>query len=126
LAFRVTREARGFLLREGTDTRYGARHLKRAIEKYLVYPLASLLATEQIAFGDTLTVDHEPGAEGLNFVKEGRSPPPAVLPPAAGHPGISRSAGQGGSPMRGSRGGHRPGSHGTASAAMWSEREVKA
>jgi ATP-dependent Clp protease ATP-binding subunit ClpA len=111
-AFRVTVEARRFLLREGTDTRYGARHLKRAIEKHLVYPLASLLATEQIAFGDTLSVDHEPGAEGLAFVREGRSAPPSVLPPASGHPALSRSAGQGGAPT-GSRGsGHRPGIHG--------------
>ena len=44
--FRVTQPARDFLLREGTDLKYGARHLKRAIERNVVYPLASLLATE--------------------------------------------------------------------------------
>src|SRR5277367_2804381 len=43
--FRVTTEGRSFLLQEGTDQRYGARHLKRAIERYVVYPLANLLAT---------------------------------------------------------------------------------
>ena len=41
--FRVTGAARDFLLREGTDMKYGARHLKRAIERHVVYPLASLL-----------------------------------------------------------------------------------
>src|ERR1035438_7546594 len=50
--FRVTTAARRFLLTEGTDIKYGARHLKRAIEKFVVYPLANLLATEQIRFGD--------------------------------------------------------------------------
>src|ERR1039457_2756836 len=44
--FRFTAAAKTFLLKEGTDTRYGARHLKRAIERHLVYPLANLLATE--------------------------------------------------------------------------------
>src|SRR6202795_4844138 len=37
--FRVTPGARAFLLREGTDMKYGARHLKRAIERHVVYPL---------------------------------------------------------------------------------------
>src|SRR5450755_2842109 len=46
--FRVTPLARKFLLAEGTDIKYGARHLKRAIEKHVVFPLANLLATEQI------------------------------------------------------------------------------
>src|SRR5207247_4113028 len=45
--FRVTAGGREFLLQEGTDQRYGARHLKRAIERHVVYPLAKLLATEQ-------------------------------------------------------------------------------
>jgi ATP-dependent Clp protease ATP-binding subunit ClpA len=110
-AFRVTLEARRFLLREGTDTRYGARHLKRAIEKHLVYPLASLLATEQIAFGDTLSVDYEPGAESLAFVREGRSAPPSMLPPTSGRPALSRSAGQGGTPTSSRSGGHKPDVH---------------
>ncbi len=52
--FRATPGARRFLLQEGTDFKYGARHLKRAIEKYVVYPLANLLATEQVRFGDML------------------------------------------------------------------------
>src|SRR5207253_10191626 len=49
--FRVTPEAREYLLREGTDLKYGARHLKRAIERHIVNPLANLLATEQVRMG---------------------------------------------------------------------------
>src|ERR1043166_6678023 len=57
--FRVTPAARDFLLQEGTDQRYGARHLKRAIERHIVYPLANLLATEQVRVGDLICIDFD-------------------------------------------------------------------
>src|SRR6267142_1851822 len=69
--FRVTPPARRFLLTEGTDLKYGARHLKRAIEKFVVYPLANLLATEQVRFGDMLVVDWDGKSMELSFQKEG-------------------------------------------------------
>jgi ATP-dependent Clp protease ATP-binding subunit ClpA len=78
--FRVTSAARRFLLTEGTDIKYGARHLKRAIEKFVVYPLANLLATEQIRFGDMLVVDWDGKADYLSFQKEGEG---AVVPTPA-------------------------------------------
>jgi len=78
--FRVTSAARRFLLQEGTDIKYGARHLKRAIEKYVVYPLANLLATEQIRFGDMLVVDWDGKSLHLSFQKEGEG---AVVPTPA-------------------------------------------
>ena len=68
--FRVTSEGRQFLLQEGTDQRYGARHLKRAIERYVVSPLARLLATAQVRSGDVLLVDRHPGDKGLAFLKD--------------------------------------------------------
>src|SRR5712664_231459 len=55
--FRVTDAGRDFLLQEGTDQRYGARHLKRAIERHVVYPLANLLATDQVSLGDLVRID---------------------------------------------------------------------
>jgi ATP-dependent Clp protease ATP-binding subunit ClpA len=75
--FRATPAARKFLLREGTDFKYGARHLKRAIEKFVVYPLANLLATEQVRFGDMLVVDWDGKSMQLSFHKEGEG---AVVP----------------------------------------------
>jgi ATP-dependent Clp protease ATP-binding subunit ClpA len=78
--FRVTSSARKFLLQEGTDIKYGARHLKRAIEKFVVYPLANLLATEQIRFGDMLVVDWDGKSAHLSFQKEGEG---AVVPTPA-------------------------------------------
>jgi ATP-dependent Clp protease ATP-binding subunit ClpB len=67
--FSCTPNVKSFLLHEGTDARYGARHLKRAIERHLVFPLANLVATGQIRLGDFVRVDL--GPEGrLTFVKE--------------------------------------------------------
>jgi ATP-dependent Clp protease ATP-binding subunit ClpB len=71
--FRVTGAGKEFLLREGTDQRYGARHLKRAIERYVVYPLANLLATEQIHLGDLVCIDWDRDQENLNFIREGEN-----------------------------------------------------
>jgi ATP-dependent Clp protease ATP-binding subunit ClpA len=68
--FRITNKGRQFLLEEGTDQRYGARHLKRAIERYVVSPLARLLATEQVRSGDVLIVDRHPGEKGLAFLRD--------------------------------------------------------
>ena len=78
--FRVTPAAREFLLKEGTDMKYGARHLKRAIERHLVYPLASLLATEQVALGDVLSIDWDEDDLRLIFLKEAEG---ALIPMAA-------------------------------------------
>jgi ATP-dependent Clp protease ATP-binding subunit ClpA len=75
--FRVTPPAREFLLREGTDLKYGARHLKRAIERHVVYPLASLLATEQVRLGDVISIDWDGREKGLTFLKEAEG---ALLP----------------------------------------------
>ena len=69
--FRVTEAGREFLLQQGTDQRYGARHLKRAIERHLVYPLANLLATDQVSLGDLVRIDWDKSHEGLTFVREG-------------------------------------------------------
>ena len=87
--FRVTQPAREFLLKEGTDLKYGARHLKRAIERHLVYPLASLLATDQIRLGDVLSVDWDGAAACLIFWKEAEGALVTVEPP---QPGLAAAA----------------------------------
>jgi ATP-dependent Clp protease ATP-binding subunit ClpB len=71
--FRVTSAAREFLLQEGTDQRYGARHLKRAIERNIVYPLANLLATEQVHVGDLICIDFDKKESCLTFTREGEN-----------------------------------------------------
>jgi ATP-dependent Clp protease ATP-binding subunit ClpA len=71
----VTESARAFLLTEGTDSRYGARHLKRAIERLVVYPLSNLIASGQIQRGDRIRVSHSEGSPPLMFFSEA---PPAI------------------------------------------------
>jgi ATP-dependent Clp protease ATP-binding subunit ClpA len=66
--FMLDEAARDLLLREGTDTRYGARHLKRAIERVLVHPLSNLIATDQVEPGDRLRVETDQNT--LVFSKE--------------------------------------------------------
>jgi ATP-dependent Clp protease ATP-binding subunit ClpA len=87
--FRVTAPGREFLLQEGTDQRYGARHLKRSIERHVVYPLANLLATDQVQLGDLVCIDWNSEQNRLTFVREGenlaipaRRPEPAAVPRA--------------------------------------------
>src|SRR5262249_53707427 len=68
--FRITEAGREFLLQEGTDQRYGARHLKRAMERFVVCPIARLLATAQVHQGDALLIDRHPGDKGLAFSRD--------------------------------------------------------
>src|SRR5579863_786608 len=68
--FKCQDRARDFLLREGTDSKFGARHLKRAIERFLVFPLSNLLATRQIQLGDLITVDLDEDGTKLVFLKD--------------------------------------------------------
>ena len=65
--FRVTARAKEFLLQEGTDQRYGARHLKRAIHRHLVCPLANLLASKQIVTGDIVQIERTENGDALIF-----------------------------------------------------------
>jgi len=68
--FECTDAAKEFLLGEGIDLKYGARHLKRAIERFLVYPLSNLVATEQVSTGDLVAVDFDSERDGLIFTKQ--------------------------------------------------------
>ena len=86
--FRINAAAKDFLLREGTDLKYGARHLKRAIERHLVYPLASLLATQQVCLGDVISIDYSAFENALTFEKEAEG---ALLP--AGEAELQRGVG---------------------------------
>src|SRR6188768_651875 len=67
--FECTTEAKEYLLGEGIDLKYGARHLKRAIERFLVYPLSNLVATQQVETGDFVMIDFDSVKQALNFRK---------------------------------------------------------
>ena len=67
--FQCSDAAKDLLLKEGIDFKYGARHLKRAIERFLVYPLSNLVATDQVGLGDLVNVDLNDGGNKLVFSK---------------------------------------------------------
>ena len=73
--FSLTETARDYLLREGTDLKYGARHLKRAIDRNLVHPLSNLIATGQVRGGDLIRVEFDTHRACLTFFKEAEDVP---------------------------------------------------
>jgi ATP-dependent Clp protease ATP-binding subunit ClpA len=77
--FTLTEEAKDFLLLEGTDMKYGARHLKRAVDRHLVHPLSNLIATGQVRGGDLLRVDFNPALGALTFFKDAEDMPAYVM-----------------------------------------------
>jgi ATP-dependent Clp protease ATP-binding subunit ClpA len=68
--FSCTEQAKKFLLDEGIDFKYGARHLKRAIERFLVFPISNLVATGQVITGDLVVIDYDVTTGKLVFTKE--------------------------------------------------------
>ena len=73
--FTLSDPSKDFLLTEGTDLKYGARHLKRAIERLLVQPISNLIATDQVRGGDWIRVDFDAEAKMLTFSREAEGLP---------------------------------------------------
>jgi len=87
--FSCTSRVKNFLLDEGTDHKYGARHLKRAIERHVVFQLANLVATSQVKLGDFVRIDLSPEGQ-LTFVKEAEN---AMVPMLLERYGAATSTG---------------------------------
>ncbi len=61
----ISDEARNFIAEKGYDSQFGARPLKRAIQKYLEDKLAELIIDSELTAGDEIRVTYTPGAEEL-------------------------------------------------------------
>jgi ATP-dependent Clp protease ATP-binding subunit ClpC len=59
--------ARDFLIEEGYDPSFGARPMRRAVERHLEDPLAEALLRSEFKAGDVLEVSHEERAKELSF-----------------------------------------------------------
>jgi ATP-dependent Clp protease ATP-binding subunit ClpB len=59
-----TPEAKDYILAEGTNLAYGARPLKRTLERLAVEPLANLIATAQVRDGDVIRIGYNPASPG--------------------------------------------------------------
>jgi len=90
--FRCTEGAKRILLDCGIHPVYGARDLKRALDKKLVFPIANLLATAQLVTGDFLTVDSDKTQENLVFYKHQRAAQPEPLREVAAAPTLKEES----------------------------------
>jgi len=77
--FTASDESKGFLLEEGTDMKYGARHLKRAIERLVVQPVSNLIATDQVRGGDWVRIEFDKDSKSLRFAREAEGLPVAEM-----------------------------------------------
>jgi ATP-dependent Clp protease ATP-binding subunit ClpC len=68
LSVEITEKAKSWLAKEGYDPVYGARPLRRALEKYVENPLAVKVLGGEFKEGDTIVVDT--GDDGLIFTKK--------------------------------------------------------
>ncbi|MDE3002191.1 MAG: ATP-dependent Clp protease ATP-binding subunit [Gemmatimonadota bacterium] len=65
ITLRFTDAALAFLVEEGYDEKFGARPLKRAIQRYLEDPLSEKILLAEFSAGDEIEVDVNPDGEGL-------------------------------------------------------------
>ncbi len=82
--FTASEQAKEHLLEQGTDLKYGARHLRRAIDRLLVQPLSNLIATDQLHSGDVVQVDYSPDLKQLAFLREAEGMPVQAMAEMAG------------------------------------------
>ncbi len=87
--FTLSSQSKDHLLTEGTDAKYGARHLKRAIERLLVQPLSNLIATDQVRGGDWVRVDFDAELKHLVFAKEAEGLPVHAMAELVQCPAVS-------------------------------------
>src|SRR5690606_40592557 len=63
---KLSEKAIGFIAEKGFDKQFGARPLKRAIQKYVEDALAEKIITSKISDGDEIFMELEDGAEELS------------------------------------------------------------
>ncbi|HDN80788.1 MAG TPA: AAA family ATPase [Chloroflexi bacterium] len=71
LALELTEKAREWLARKGYDPQFGARPLKRVMQRYVENALAKRLLKGEFKFGDVVLIDFDEEKEELNFLKKG-------------------------------------------------------
>jgi ATP-dependent Clp protease ATP-binding subunit ClpA len=77
--FGCSDEVKRYLLHGGTDAKYGARHLKRVIERSIVFPLSNLVATNQIHIGDFIRIAFDQNQGFIFTVESENSVVPVLL-----------------------------------------------
>jgi ATP-dependent Clp protease ATP-binding subunit ClpC len=71
----LSEKAKDFIVERGYDEKFGARPLKRAIQKYIEDPLAEEIINSSLKEGDTILLDLEDGKEELSVaIKKSKAP----------------------------------------------------
>ena len=70
LTFEFTKECKDFLIDKGYDEKYGARPLRRAVEKYLEDSLAEAILSGEIKPGELIKVSVEKDGKSLSFEQD--------------------------------------------------------
>ena len=63
----VSQDAKMYLLNKGTDLKYGARPLRRAIQRYIEDELADMLLKSQLEYGQKVLVELDKATQKLIF-----------------------------------------------------------
>jgi ATP-dependent Clp protease ATP-binding subunit ClpB len=82
VALKLTPAAKSLLIEEGYDPQYGARPMKRAVQRLIQDPLALRLLNGDFVEGDTVLVDADSGKHEMKFEKEA-APAEAELEPVS-------------------------------------------
>jgi len=69
IVLEITRQVKGFLAEKGYDSRYGARPLKRTIQRYIQDPLALMILENKFKEGDKVEADLDEKSEKIIFKK---------------------------------------------------------
>jgi len=67
IGIELTDAAKDFLVEKGYDPQFGARPLRRAIQRFVEDPMAEQILTKDLDEGAKITVDYKDGAEELSF-----------------------------------------------------------
>jgi ATP-dependent Clp protease ATP-binding subunit ClpB len=87
----LTPAARSLILAEGYDPAYGARPLRRTVQRLVQDPLALEILDGKVLPGEVIRVDAEPGADRMKFERvEHPTKPPLSAEPAAAAAGHAR------------------------------------
>ena len=70
----LTKDAKEFIIDKGFDKDYGARPLRRAIQKYIEDPMAEEIVNSEISEGDKLLLELNETKDGVKISIKGKSP----------------------------------------------------
>jgi ATP-dependent Clp protease ATP-binding subunit ClpB len=80
----LTEPARTYLVEAGYDPAYGARPLKRTIQKRVETPLGRLMLKGEVSDGETVIVDYDPAGKDLTFGHQAAAEEPSETPTGVG------------------------------------------